>query len=147
MCYHLKLYKYLLAFDGANWNITYSSPFNTNGWSAFGEDINGELYISGTISGNVYKIIEDNLSTNSFDISNFKMYPNPTENRLFFDFTNMALPTQISFYDVLGKLIKTETNFSDNLFSLSTQNFSKGLYLVAISDFNGNQAFKKLIVN
>jgi len=52
--------------NGSSWTMTFGNQFNGNRWVAFGEDINGELYISGLNSGTVYKIIDTDASTSTW---------------------------------------------------------------------------------
>ena len=52
--------------NGSSWSMSFSNPFNGNRWVAFGEDINGELYISGLNSGTIYRIIDTDTSTSTW---------------------------------------------------------------------------------
>lgn len=135
-----------LEYDGNNWNMSFSDPYTDEGWVSFGEDINGELYIAGILTGNIYKLVDANLSTESYDLNNFTMHPNPTNDLLNFNFEN-TLASRIDFYDLHGKLVRVITDLTEFSFSLSTQQFSKGLYIVKVQDANGNLAHKKLVVN
>ena len=136
-----------LDFDGGDFTINYSDQFGENNWTAFGEDINGELYISGVNSGVIYKIIPGLLSTNEFDAKSVKMYPNPTKNIVNFELTNTTLASEIAVFDIHGKLIKTYNEFSNNSIILSTENLSKGMYLIRISNNKGNNIYKKLVIH
>jgi hypothetical protein len=136
-----------LDFDGGDFTINYSDQFGGNNWTAFGEDINGELYIAGVNSGVIYKIIPGLLSTNELDAKSVKMYPNPTKNIVNFEFTNTALPSEIAVFDIHSKLIKTYNEFSNNSIILSTENLSKGMYLIRISNSKGNNIYKKLVIH
>ncbi|PTM06469.1 MAG: hypothetical protein DA407_11830, partial [Bacteroidetes bacterium] len=124
-------------FDGGDFTISYSEQYDGNNWTTFGEDINGELYIAGVNSGNIYKIIPGNLSSNEFESSSIKIYPNPANNYVNLNFENTSLPKKINILDIHGKLINTYNQFSSNTIQLSTKNLSKGLYLLQISDNNG----------
>ncbi len=137
----------VLEQNGSNWNITYSEVFSGNGWATFGEDISGELYIAGVSSGTVYMIVDNNLSVESFNNFSFNMYPNPAKDKLKFDFKEFSFPVTISIYDIQGKLIRNDKDISNNLVSIPIKYFAKGLYLVRVSDVNGNKANNKLIVN
>lgn len=131
--------------DGNNWNINFTAPFNGNGWSSFGEDSNGELYIAGLTSGTVYKIIDSTLGIEQLKPESFKMFPNPANGELNFRYSNSKI-TRISFYDVQGKLIK-EVNIIPNDLKIITKEFVNGLYFVEIIDINGNRTRNKLIIN
>lgn len=134
-------------FDGGDFTISYSNQFIGNNWTAFGQDINGELYIAGTTSGNIYKIIPGNLGTDVFETLSVKMYPNPANNIVNFSFENTSLPQEISILDIHGKMIKTFNEFSGNSIQLSTKNLSKGLYLLRISNNHGEVIYKKLVTH
>ena len=65
--------------NGANWDMTFASSPSGGNWSTFGEDIDGELYIADLDSGQIYKIIDNSLSTSEFEKDIFSMYPNPSK--------------------------------------------------------------------
>jgi len=132
-------------FDGGDFTINYSEQFNGNNWTAFGEDVSGELYIAGTTSGTIYKIIPGNLSIDEFENSMVNMQPNPTSDVVNFNFKNTINPYEISIFDIHGKLIETYNEFSKSTVQISTKNYSKGLYLIRIHLNNGNVVYKKLV--
>jgi Glucose / Sorbosone dehydrogenase/Secretion system C-terminal sorting domain/Putative metal-binding motif len=77
---------------------------------------------------------------------NFKMYPNPARSEVSFSFDEDALPKRITFFDILGKQIKTKEMFSINMFNITINNFAKGLYIVSVIMANNETSFKKLII-
>jgi glucose/arabinose dehydrogenase len=77
---------------------------------------------------------------------NFIMYPNPSRNEVSFSFDENALPKMITFFDILGKHIKTEESFSNNMFNITVNNFAKGLYIVSVVKANNETSYKKLII-
>ena len=138
----------ILEQSGISWNMSFTQQYSGNGWSCFGEDINGELYVSGVNSGNIFKIVDANLSAKEHDLFQIKMYPNPAKNIIYFDFTNVdVLLKSINIFNIQGKLIKSISKFDNLLFTISTNNFSNGLYLVELMDENGFKDIRKLIVN
>jgi hypothetical protein len=63
---------------GGNWVMSFSDAFEGNGWSTFGEDLNGELYIAGLSSGTVYRIIDTDISvTTWYEDADNDSYGNP----------------------------------------------------------------------
>jgi glucose/arabinose dehydrogenase len=136
----------ILEQNGTNWSITYSDRFLGNGWSAFGEDLNGELYIAGVSSGVLYKIKDALLDVDDHNFSNFKMYPNPVKEKINFDFSNTITPERITFYDIQGRLIKRIKDISNNLVTISIHNFKEGLYFVEILSSDGKKTNKKLLI-
>lgn len=136
-----------LNYDGTDWNLTLTGPFGGNNWSSFGQDNNGELYISGLNSGTVYKIIDTNLSIDTVESHSFNMHPNPTKDLVTFSFNDDYPNTQIKLYNIQGKLIETITDVPTRLFQFSTQKLAKGLYIVQVLGSNEQSTFKKLIIN
>ncbi|SHN05840.1 endonuclease [Polaribacter sp. KT 15] len=73
------------------------------------------------------------LSTNSETLNGFKMYPNPvTGNKLFFNINEKAT---INIYNVLGKLVQSETIENVNS-SINVSKLSKGMYLLKLNTQN-----------
>jgi len=134
-------------FDGGDFTINYSGPYNGNNWTAFGEDVSGELYIAGITSGTIYKIIPGNLSVGEFDNSMVNMQPNPTSDVVNFNFKNTTNLSAISIFDINGKLIESYNEFSNSTVQISTKTYSKGLYLIRIDFNNGNVVYKKLVTH
>ena len=135
----------VLEENGSNWDMTLTS-FPGNNWVAFGEDVNGELYVA-DIGGTIYKIFNGTLSTDDPSLSDFKMYPNPGSQEITFDFSNVLTPEKIIFYDIQGRSIKKIEKFSENLITVPVQKFSTGVYFIEILDSSGKKVSKKLIIN
>lgn len=129
------------------YTLSFLQQFSNDGWSAFAEDINGEIYVVGIISGTIYKIRDANLSVDEQSLSAIKMYPNPTKDLLTFDLLNTSNQiSEIRIHDVQGKLIQTLTNFEEQLVTISTKSLTSGLYIVKIMNSEGNSSIRKLIV-
>ena len=126
--------------------LTFIRDFGSDGFSAFGEDVNGELYIVGLGSGVVYKIIDANLSVEEENIANIKMYPNPVNDVLTLDASHIAVET-IRFYNLQGKLIKTITDPEADQIIISTGEMASGFYTVEVTAQNGSKQIQKLIKN
>jgi len=71
--------------NSGTWELIYHDRFSGNNFSTFGEDVNGELYIAGLSSGDIFVIQET--STTGFSELNIKnsinIYPNPVPDRLY----------------------------------------------------------------
>jgi hypothetical protein len=78
----------ILEQSGMSWNMSFTQQYSGNGWSCFGEDINGELYLAGVDSGNVFKIIDASLSTENHQLPRIKMYPNPAKDEVNFNLSD-----------------------------------------------------------
>lgn len=128
--------------------LTLEDRFIGEGFSAFAEDFNGELYAVGLDSGTISRIVDVNLSVDEESLKSVKMFPNPSDYVLNFDTTGSSIQiNSIAFYNILGKNIKTVSGFSNQNISISTKNMASGIYLVEISDVNGNKETRKLVVN
>ena len=136
----------ILTPNGPNWVMDFSTPFNGNNWSAFGEDVAGELYIAGISSGTIYKIKDANLSTETNFEQSIAIYPNPVEDKLMIknNASSSGMVT-VSIFDLSGNQLKEGSYFLDKPASISIENFSVGLYIVQIRDESGHQINKKLI--
>ncbi|WP_298896987.1 PQQ-dependent sugar dehydrogenase [uncultured Psychroserpens sp.] len=127
--------------------LNFVDDFSGQGWSGFAEDINGELFVFGLLSGTVYRITDDNLSVNEQTIDAIKMYPNPAKNTLTFDFLNASGQiSNINIHDIQGKLVQSQSNFNEQLVTITTKSLTSGLYIVEIMGTNGKKSVRKLIV-
>ncbi len=131
-----------------NFSISFIDQFSNQAFSAFAEDVNGELYAVGLISGNIYRITDANLSVPENAIGDIKMYPNPATDILTIDLGNVTNQiSEIRFYDILGKNILNYFETNEQFIRVSLENFKSGLYLVELVDIEGNNAIRKLIVD
>tara|TARA_R110002020_G_scaffold333885_3_gene549285 strand:+ start:1255 stop:1836 length:582 start_codon:yes stop_codon:yes gene_type:complete len=100
----------------------------------------GSLSKSGTIK------VSERLSSEQ-DKFSFKIYPNPVKDRIYFQDKGESKSLDITFYDVLGKVVKTERLNALNIRSgMDVSDLKRGVYLVQID--NGSNSFtQKLIKN
>lgn len=136
----------ILTFNGSTWDIDYSQQFTGNGWTAFGEALNGEIYVAGRDSGSIYHIIDSNLSVDEFNLSALKLYPNPSESHITIS-SGSAQLSEIMIFDLQGKQIKTLTNLSESTINVDTSDIASGIYMIEIKSTNSNSVTKKLVVN
>lgn len=66
-----------LTENGGSWDMSFSNVFGGNGWAAFGEDVNGELYIAGIASGVIYKIVDTDTTTTWYEDADNDTFGNP----------------------------------------------------------------------
>ncbi|WP_299111135.1 PQQ-dependent sugar dehydrogenase [uncultured Winogradskyella sp.] len=121
--------------------------FNGN-WSSFGEDVNGELYVSDPTSGSIYKITDTSLGIHDNLISEISVYPNPTENKLSINFGlnyTSELSAKISIFDLQGKQIKTIQRNTEMIQNISTSELSNGIYILKVVGDNNKQFIHKLV--
>ncbi|WP_296383734.1 PQQ-dependent sugar dehydrogenase [Winogradskyella sp.] len=128
------------------WSFTFE-VFSGN-WAAFGEDINGELYVS-SLGGSIYKLIDnDQLGIDENNLNSISIYPNPTENELNINFNNnLDLSTEILIYDIQGKIVKTMSRNTETIQKINTSELSSGIYILKINTDNGEQSTHKLVIN
>jgi hypothetical protein len=127
--------------------LTLENQFS-GGFSAFAEDVNGELFVVGLNSGTISRIVDANLSVDEEAFNSVKMFPNPADSVLNFDATGTSIHiNSITLYNIVGKMIKTVSGLTNQNLTISTKNIPSGIYLVEISDINGNKDIRKLVVN
>ncbi|MFT4611106.1 MAG: glucose/arabinose dehydrogenase [Glaciecola sp.] len=130
-----------------NYDISFIEDESGLGFSAFGEDVNGELYVVSLFQGAIFKINEDILSVDNQLVSDIKMYPNPAKNNITFDSLNTSNQIEsITIHDVQGKLVSTHSNFEEQLITISTESLTSGIYIIAISNTKGDRSIRKLII-
>ncbi|MFD2823908.1 PQQ-dependent sugar dehydrogenase [Lacinutrix iliipiscaria] len=138
----------ILEFDGTNWNMSFTEQYTGNNWSGFGEDINGEIYIAGLSSGDIYKIIDAELSVSEASLSDIKIYPNPVNDVLIIDNSIASINIKtIHVFDLHGKRISSINNPTENMTSISTKSMLSGFYLVEVTTTDGRKQTTKLIKN
>ncbi len=138
----------ILTFNGTNWTRVFTPPFTGNGWTTFGEDINGEIYIAGNDSGTVYKIIDPSLSVGENNLNIVNLFPNPASDEIHINISNSVLFIQaVTFYDIQGQLVTSDSTLEGQLNTISTKHLATGMYFVHVTDSNGNSIVKKLIKN
>ncbi|QRM87680.1 T9SS type A sorting domain-containing protein [Lacinutrix sp. WUR7] len=134
--------------NGTTFNLTLIDQFGNDGFSAFGEDINGELYIAGIRTGIIYKIVDADLSIEEQSIFNIKMYPNPVIDSLHLDFRNTThVIKEIHIFNLHGKLVKSVSMPKNTITTLSTKEMQSGLYFIEINAENGSKKTSKFIKN
>jgi len=130
----------------ANGTTTYSETFTGNNFSTFGEDINGELYIAALNNGTVFKIIDTSLSINTFDNTQFVVYPNPTKSEILIQKSNKNYPTQVTIFDLQGKILVQQKTENKTVNTIKANNLPKGVYIIAIRNDQGRLSTQKLII-
>lgn len=124
--------------------ITYTPNFSgSNNFTSFGEDLNGELYI--TNSSTIYKIVDTSLATANFENERFAIYPNPTNTSFTLKSTNATKIAKVELFDVAGKLLLTKQNIHTDLQSVDVSALSKGVYIVSVFGMDGSNFVSKLV--
>ncbi|WP_274473905.1 T9SS type A sorting domain-containing protein [Mangrovimonas aestuarii] len=90
-----------------------------------------------------YNVIYDTLSIDdpTFDSSGMTIYPNPAKDVINIAFKNGTQPNSIVIYDIMGKHVKS---FSQET-SIDISGLSAGMYLVKVSNENGDNLVRRII--
>jgi glucose/arabinose dehydrogenase len=124
--------------------IIYNPLPGSNNFSSFGEDLNGELYV--TNGSTIFKIVDTSqLATSSFEKNGFSMFPNPAKSEFFVKSTENNPISKVQLFDLTGKLLLTQ-DIENSEKSISTSGLTSGIYFVTATTKNGNQANSKLII-
>ncbi|HLV70064.1 MAG TPA: PQQ-dependent sugar dehydrogenase [Xanthomarina sp.] len=137
----------ILENNGGTWDMSFTEPNSGNGWTGFGEDVTGEIYIAGIDSGNIYRILDASLGIEENSLSQVKVYPNPASN----SFTVKSDKPQvviesIHIYNLQGKLIKTISKNTASEIHIDTKSLAKGFYIIEIISQSGSKTTQKLII-
>ena len=125
--------------------ITWTAALTGGGFTTFGEDINGQLYIASG-NGTIYKIIDSSLAVNNFNKNGLSFYPNPAKTEIFIKNTTDITLSKVKIFDLTGKLVLTKAIDNNDAPSVNITSLSSGMYLISVEDVTGNQYQSKLIV-
>jgi cyanophycinase-like exopeptidase len=84
----------------------------------------------------------DNLNNLSQDLTDFKVYPNPFQDRLVF--SSQAIISSVQLYDLNGNIILASKIFK-TFISLDTTHLSSGIYLAKVNFENGKITTLKVL--
>jgi type IX secretion system substrate protein len=85
------------------------------------------------------------LGLDSFNIDNFKMFPNPTKNFVSIELPQMVYEANVVIYDMLGKKVK-EANVTVDSNKVDLSGLNSGSYLMKIKTADG-EGTKTLVIN
>ncbi|MFN4198165.1 MAG: T9SS type A sorting domain-containing protein [Flavobacterium sp.] len=92
------------------------------------------------------QVVDTSLSTQDFAAQGLVMAPNPA-NTAFTIQNELLKPIQeISVTDLSGKTIWKQQVSTESYYTVSTQNWSKGYYIVTVTQTDGHSFHSKLIV-
>ncbi|WP_178988750.1 endonuclease [Winogradskyella schleiferi] len=135
-----------------NGNLIGTIPYDDTSQTIVIPNINVENNVSVVIDGNSgsgNRVVFDDLSytcysslsTDEFNASNIKLYPNPVNNNLTLDLKS-NVDTSIEIYDILGKRVLKNT--INKTSALNLQALKSGIYIVKITQ--GNSTITKKLV-
>jgi Secretion system C-terminal sorting domain/Electron transfer DM13 len=85
------------------------------------------------------------LSTDSFEKNSFKLYPNPVDDELSFDFNQFQNDFSVKVYNTLGSIVLTENTISNQNNKLNTSGLNAGIYFVELNDKENNRYVQRFI--
>ena len=127
-----------------NWNSAgYDGAWNVYPYFESGNILISSLkYSSPDYVPGFYLVKSSTLSVDDNSLSNFSLYPNPSINSVELNSTNTPI-SEISIYDLSGKLLLSKKYNSEININLNTSNLASGIYLLKIN----NKKSIKLIKN
>ncbi|WP_395063929.1 T9SS type A sorting domain-containing protein [Flavobacterium sp.] len=134
--------------DNADWTFQYgatdtaNTPFPSGTAVDHGNDMttqSGTYNITFNRTTLAYNF-QNALNNNSFNISTFKVYPNPTNSNWNFSSTNEEI-TSIKIIDVLGKIVLSKSASSTEVL-LDASSLNNGVYFAKINSIKGVETVK-----
>ncbi|MGJ8593711.1 MAG: PQQ-dependent sugar dehydrogenase [Aquaticitalea sp.] len=138
----------MLSQSGDSWDMSFSQVYGGNGWTTFGEDFNGELYIAGINSGIVYKLVDPTLTVAEMENSAIKLFPNPAHDAITLDLSDSSMVIEyVAIYNIQGKILISHSDLGHGSLTISTKDLEMGVYFVEITNSHNQRTIKKLIKN
>lgn len=85
------------------------------------------------------------LSTNTFEVNDFQLYPNPVGDELSFNFNDFKNDFSVIIYNSLGSVVLKNNSLSLNNNSLNTSTLNSGIYFVELNDGYNNRFVQRFI--
>ncbi len=139
----------ILTETNGTWNTELLSPVAGENWTTFGEDSQGELYLAGIFSGNIYKLTDSTLSVEDYYASSFSMYPNPAKEALTIAFDpTVFVAKECLIYSITGQQVCAFSHdTSQQRMRMQLPPLAPGMYVMKFIDAKQQSAFKKLWVD
>jgi hypothetical protein len=77
--------------------------------------------------------------------SEIQVFPNPAKNVLNIELDQKSDETTVALYDIAGKMVM-EKKVTEKSFSINTQPYARGIYLLKVYDSNKQIAIRKIIL-
>ena len=135
-----------LHYESGGWSREDFGQFPDNGFSTFGEDFKGQLYIAGLASGNIYRVTDQMTGIPDGEkLTDIKILRFPSSNRFRIEI-NREFPaiSQMAVYDIRG-INHFQAITSNNVFEADLGNLPAGIYLIQVRT-DGKDMVHKLIV-
>lgn len=103
--------------------------------TSFGEDVNGELYVTG--GTRVFKVVDETAALANITFGEFMLSPNPAKDEVTITSNNQTSIKKVSLTDLSGKIVLAYTVHESSTISLPISDLISGIYLVSVEDLNG----------
>jgi glucose/arabinose dehydrogenase len=119
--------------NGGSWATINHGTWANSGFSTFGEDMNGELYVAALFTGVIYQLSDlidlEELESNAVT----SIYPNPTEGviTISFDYREGQNYT-LEIHSITGQLVKQTSSISSSEIQLDLSSLNGGIYTFRI---------------
>jgi glucose/arabinose dehydrogenase len=133
--------------ESTGWVRENFGQFNGNGFSTFGEDSRGELYVAGHSNGMIYKISSQatGLSTDR-ELPGIQFYNDPASGTFRLEINRgMPMEALLSICDMKGAVLFRD-KIADEKYEFTTSRLPPGIYLVNLG-INGKKWSHKLVIN
>lgn len=126
-------------------SIIWTTAYNGNGFSSFGQDSQKELYIAGVLSGKIFKITTGSLDTRENHLSEaIKIYPNPASKEVFISgIKDKKVTAEIISAD--GRTI-LETDRITNEKGINISGIPAGVYFINLKSGDYKSYSQKIII-
>jgi len=118
-----------IGYVGTDNVLSWAGTFD-GGFTTFGQDNDGELYIAGS-NGTVYRITDTSASLDEFANSPFAVYPNPANDEVFINSKNGLSIGSASIFNINGQLV-LEQDVQGNDAKIDTSKLQNGVYVLSI---------------
>jgi glucose/arabinose dehydrogenase len=132
--------------ESGGWSREDYGRFPGNGFSTFGEDFKGNLYIAGRSSGNIYRLSDQLTGIPDGEIpAEIKILRFPSSNRFRIEI-NQEYPaiSQLAIFDIRG-ITHFQAITSNNVFEIDLESLSAGIYLIQVQT-NGKDMVHRVVV-
>lgn len=124
--------------------ITYTPYFNGNNFfTTFGEDVNGELYITG--GSTIFRITDTSLTNAQFSSLGMTVAPNPTKGSLQLRNTQLKTIDRLQLVDITGKVIQIIQPETQAVLDLNLNGLAPGLYFLQL-ELEGTRLSEKIVL-
>ncbi len=122
--------------------VAWTAAF-ANSITTFGEDMNGELYVTG--GGTVFKVVDQSAEVNEFSLNGLTVSPNPVKETFVINNLQQLQLTKARLLDMAGKEVLKRDLQNTPSNTISAANLISGFYMLVVEDANGNSYQTKLL--